>query len=95
MDKDQCEAAYEQLSDEIRARFLGAYAVQLVVTSYGHRTGLSFLVRNKLGYPLDLERGDGALPFDLIDRLMELVGHGDWILAQSPPAPSGRDDDPF
>lgn len=95
MDKDQCEAAYEQLSDEIRARFPGAYAVQLVATHYGHRTGLSLLVRNKLGFPLDLERGDGALPFDLIDRLMELVGHGDWILAKSPPAFPGRDDDPF
>ncbi|GAA5512492.1 hypothetical protein Dcar01_01206 [Deinococcus carri] len=95
MDKDQCEAAYEQLSDEIRARFPGAYAVQLVVTGSGHRIGLSLLVRNKLGYPLDLERGDGTLPFDLIDRLLELVGHGDWILAKSPPAFSGRDDDPF
>ena len=46
MDKDQCEAAYEQLSDEIRARFPGAYAVQLVATHHGHRTGLSLLVRN-------------------------------------------------
>ncbi len=94
MDKDQCEAAFETLSDEIRARFPGAYAVQLVATHCGHRTGLSLLVRNKLGSPLDLERGDGALPFDLIDRLMELVGHGDWVLAKSPPALSGRDD-PF
>ncbi|GAA5534820.1 hypothetical protein [Deinococcus aluminii] len=93
MDKDQCEAAYEQLSDEICARFPGAYAVQLVATHCGHRTGLSLLIRNKLGSPLDLEHGDGALPFDLIDRLLELVGHGDWLLAKLPPVPTGRDDD--
>lgn len=95
MDKDQCEAAFEMLSDEIRARFPGAYTVQLVATHCGHRTGLSLLVRNKLDSPLDLERGDGTLPFDLIDRLMELVGHGDWLLAKPPPAFSGRDDDLF
>lgn len=95
MDKDQCEAIYEQLSDEIRARFPGAYAVQLVATRSGHCTGLSLLIRNKLGYSLDLERGDGALPFDLLDQLLELVGHGDWLLAKPPHAVSGRNDDPF
>ncbi|MBZ9752138.1 hypothetical protein GO986_12115 [Deinococcus sp. HMF7620] len=83
MTRAQCEAAYLQLSDEIRARFPGAYSAQVMAQPGRHgRPGSDhLLIRNRHGYPLVLERGDGALPFDLLDRLLHLTGHGDWVLA--------------
>lgn len=83
MTRAQCEAAYLQLSDEIRARFPGAYSAHVVAQPgrHGQPGSDHLLVRNRHGSPLVLERGDGALPFDLLDRLLHLTGHGDWVLA--------------
>ncbi|MHA0044251.1 hypothetical protein [Deinococcus sp. PEB2-63] len=90
MTAEACRAAFAEVSAQIRQVWPAAHAVSITAQTRPWGTATALTLRNRSGYPLPLDGIRTGVPFELLDRLMPLVGHGDWLLATDDPAQATR-----